>query len=327
MRIFLLGIFISSMFAFSSNAWAVPDFSSQKLAVFYGHDAPDSDYSAVVSLALEANDKLYPYCSGVLIRENVVLTAAHCLQNEENFDFQMLYNNRKIHVTVGQHIDSKFNTPFYDIQRFVIHPDYSNHHHDIAVVFLNHIVPPQEAQTIDIYSDNTRFKAFAQNHQTVEFIGFGTDENNHSGSRLVIEGTVSSYCPNAVNDCGYTVLDTEVIAFPKGSFVHEISSGGPCHGDSGGPVVIKNNTGSHLLGIVSYGDDECSRYSVSTSAADHIDWILSEIDGDDENVSHDDCSAVPMQNKNNSPLMPLIFMTFWIGLMKKFKLSVANNPH
>ncbi|MBQ9394312.1 MAG: trypsin-like serine protease [Proteobacteria bacterium] len=322
MRFIQLGIFLFIL-GFAPHAYANPEFGVQKQAVINGHAASDSVYSAVVSLAIESGDMLYSYCSGVLIRKNIVLTAAHCLENEDGFDFEHFYHAGKIRVALGQHVVSKLDTSSYGIDHFIAHPDFYRNHHDLALVFLDNDVPTTKAEPVDVYSDNSRLRAFATNHQAVEFVGFGMDEQDNSGNRLRVDSAVNAYCPNAVNDCSFTVLSKEKVAIPPGSLLHEIQSGGPCRGDSGGPVILENNTGLHVLGIVSYGDADCKAYSVSTSVADHIDWIER---GMNEAEPSEGCSASPLrQNSDLDALILLLLLSGVAFLRKKSQLSVANN--
>ena len=46
-----------------------------------------------------------------------------------------------------------------------------------------------------------------------------------------------------------------------------------CHGDSGGPLVCVKGTQPVLYGVTSWGDPECSHFSVFTKVSNYIDWI------------------------------------------------------
>lgn len=327
MRISQFGIFFVIVFGFVPNAFADPELGLHKLAIMNGQVASDSEYSAVVSLAIESGDMLYSYCSGVLIRNNVVLTAAHCMENEDGFDFEQFYRAGKIRVAMGTHIDSRFNTSSYGITHIVAHPEYYQNHHDLALVFLDSEVPITEAEPIDVYMDKTRLRSFAMNRQSVDFVGYGMDEDDNGGNRQKVGGEISAYCPNAVNDCGVTVASKEYVSFFPGTILHEIQSGGPCRGDSGAPVILRNNTGLHVIGIVSYGDAECKLYSVSVSVPDHLDWIQREMN-DEEREEGVGCSSLPLRDRwNLSAFILLILLCGLSFFRKKNQLSIANNCH
>lgn len=56
---------------------------------------------------------------------------------------------------------------------------------------------------------------------------------------------------------------------------------GPCLGDSGIPIMFRNNLQWHQEGIISYARDEgfCEADNIvlSTRVIDYIDWIVSKL--------------------------------------------------
>ena len=44
-------------------------------------------------------------------------------------------------------------------------------------------------------------------------------------------------------------------------------------GDSGGPLIIKENNLFYQVGVVSYGNSNCDGVGVYTNVASYLDWI------------------------------------------------------
>ncbi len=91
---------------------------------------------------------------------------------------------------------------------------------------------------------------------TINFAGFGDDENANSGVKLQVDGTLGGLgcsvagCPDA-GDAATMISYAQLTS-------------GPCFGDSGGPAFVFRGSGTYVGGITSYGDNNCSLYGVST---------------------------------------------------------------
>lgn len=243
-------------------------------------DAPHHD--AVVSLHELTKDgnSVYvgPFCTGTLIAEDVVLTAAHCLNTGTGPKVRTLKPSL-LAIYVGDEPAVDIIDHLYLTTETLIHPDFNPYSltDDIALVRLGVVVTepvtPVEALpaaagfvTADIGTD-------------LNFAGFGVDEGGVSGVKMQGDWPLGGLgC--TVNGCPGAGDTATQISYTQGN-------GGPCFGDSGGPAFIDRAGTWYVGGITSYGDADCLVYGVSTRADAYETFI-----GDFTNTTPPpDCSA------------------------------------
>jgi len=226
----------------------------------YNGSPPDEPmHDAVVGLHFYDAPNVYvsPFCSGTLIAEDVVLTAAHCLDEAGDYapDFQTMSPDNLL-IYLGDEPAVDILDHLYVVTETLIHPDYDRFQlfNDIGLVRLEAV--PTEAAPVPALPASLGFTS-ADIGATVNFAGFGDDEYGGSGVKLQVDGTVGGLgcdvpgCPDAGD------ADTQI------SYEQNVELGGPCFGDSGGPAFIDRG-GPYVGGITSYGDANCLVYGVST---------------------------------------------------------------
>ena len=218
----------------------------------YGGDAPDQAYhDAVVSLHTLARGgrSVYvsPFCSGTLITEDVVITAAHCLSGT---------GTNKVAIYVGDEPAVDITSHLYTVDEIWVHPSYDSRAltDDIALVRLS--TPITEAVTPVPYLDSSVALTSADLGATINFAGFGVTETGTSGVKMQVDGTLDAF------GCGVSGCPDSGDTATQISYLQPTS--GPCSGDSGGPAFITRTSGTYVAGLTSYGDSGCTIYGVST---------------------------------------------------------------
>lgn len=221
---------------------------------------------------LHSNEKsIYQaqFCSGVLIDDTWVLTAAHCVEGKSAGDMD---------VAVGAYDLNAFTGSRISVKSIRIHPQYENvtMRNDIALLKLSQ---PSSVSTITLYSgvsnDNVAPSLLGI---MLTAIGWGLADGTvdwYYPSRLRqvnLPVVADSYC----NDIyGVTLVASQLCAgYPAGKDV--------CNGDSGSPVVAKIDGAWVHAGLVSSGSS-CEYYNgwygVYTRTSEHIKFITSYVPG------------------------------------------------
>jgi hypothetical protein len=205
-------------------------------AVIDGTSDTANKYANVGVLQLNVEGKWFDFCSGTLVRADVVLTAAHCTDFlvEEGPDG---FGPDDLRIS----FDPEGDAPYYSVDHIVVHPGwltagpcFGNSKHaclappaeDIALVFLDESVAGVTPAPIaeEGYLDTLDLK-----NETFTVVGYGTDE--------FITGSGASPKAITVFDGIRSYRDVTAIsgqdAFPD-RFLK--ITAGVCFGDSGGPL-------------------------------------------------------------------------------------------
>lgn len=214
-----------------------------------GDPAPTCAFQSVAFLDLEVSAADHYFCSGTLIRPNVVLTAGHCVTPPGvpgHHSMKVTFPGRSVVTSTQQ----------------IVHPQYSptgtpTGGIDVALVFLpqplNDLVPVPLASSLP----SSDAEAFAY--------GYGYDgrakDGNGSLGRLLV-GTLK-------------ILSTGIAIIAQ---AQTQKSQETCEGDSGGPLIFN----AALIGVLSGGNatgDRCDdgTDSAYTSISAALPWINSSL--------------------------------------------------
>ena len=253
-------------------------------------DAPE--HQAVVSLHVLEYPNVYvaPFCSGTLIAEDVVITAAHCLDDAGGGGQFVTTPPENLAIYIGDEPAVDILDHLYFVTETLIHPSYDRLglYNDIGLIRLE--TPAVEAAPVPHLPASEGFTS-GDIGALINFAGFGDDENGASGVRLQVDGTLGGLgcdvpgCPDA-GDVATMV-----------SYEQNYTIGGPCFGDSGGPLFIDRAGTAYVGGLTSYGDANCAIYGVSTRADAFDAWITDFIA--DEPPACDYTGTVSSSNKND----------------------------
>ena len=228
-------------------------------------------------------------CGGSLLSLTTVITAAHCLHSNG-----VQYLPSQVTVTVGDH---NRNLPeFTEIQvgakRVITHPEYGYFYsNDIAMIVLESSLDSLNPMAPIIYKPlflplSSGDGMYAEG-TSVTVTGWGETEVEDTATILQkVETPIASteecleYWKQKTNmELDFLSTDSWVCTGKPPNTAHAY------FGDSGGPVVVGNEDGTHtLVGIVSFGPPfpEPDMYVVNTKILHYLDWIKENLEREDE---------------------------------------------
>jgi trypsin len=222
----------------------------------------------------------YVGCTGVLIHENLVLTAGHCASGIS-------------HVLLGSTDWYQDEGSFHEVRRTYKYGDVYDGI-DIALLILEENVPYEPRMLVtDCIRDQ-----YLKDGAEVSVVGYGNTRANGNGSTSKLNEGITFITDH---DCSsdriagiYTGCNPQVS--PGG----ELAAGGngvdACFGDSGGPLYLLTEQGDFLAGITSRAlagapSNEPCYYGGIYGRPDYIiDWIENRAD---VTLARPQCNAAP----------------------------------
>jgi MYXO-CTERM domain-containing protein len=258
----LLASTLSSLLAFAPSGHLTPP---PQIAEIWGGE-PVSDPEHIETVYLRIGTYV---CSGTLISERVILTAAHCLdQNPAPED---------ICIMLGQsaHASSCWgaqgDTTAID---YGLHPDYCEDCDEDAMD-IGYILTSGPIVGIDypkIITDQDEYDALMGEDEAITLVGYGEDESGEAdGKKRWVETKIRSFIDSA----------KEFLAGGSGKDT--------CLGDSGGPAFARAADGSlRLVGVTSRGFPECGEGGIYTAPLPAMCWVEEQTN---QSLLPEDCKS------------------------------------
>lgn len=223
-------------------------------------------------------------CTGSLIKENVVLTAGHCIETTAS-------NLLVVFDLNFEAVDKKNMNVLRKVTSVRVHPEYIDDDavtmgwNDIAVIEFEGALP-EGYKPIEFLKS----RSLIARGTTVQVAGFGAREveeeevtkrdrkfrKDLDSGEVVCHDEKLTYCFR-LNFMGSEILRTTSVQIEgfteKELRLNESKGHGTCVGDSGGPLLFQSEGTYFLVAVTSRGSLFCDGPAVYTNALEYLDWI------------------------------------------------------
>lgn len=296
-----IAVLLLSVFVVSCTSEQNPvSLNNNQNGIMGGTLAADTD-SPVRSVVAIVDAKDGSSCTGTLIAENIVLTAAHCVKGINTRSLQIVFHKDMNWVLSSKEPDI--------IQMYVRRVTSSVYHDDYVDESTEQAKPkdnvlegsfdigllkfkgslPEGYKPIEILTDDS----WVDTKQEIQLFGYGVHEINLTDinpklipnlDELIETGEI--VCDDQLLHCSSVEMFADgalrkaiapIQGFTENEFVLNESAQGTCAGDSGGPAFIEKDSKFYLYGVTSRGGGLCNDYGVYGNISYLNSWIQDNI--------------------------------------------------
>lgn len=236
--------------------------ASRNPRIFNGNRLPAHLIRVIGHIVIRRINGIYGRCTGTLISQNVLLTAAHCFANPSSLaGSYVLVGERTTNLQLGSPAANR-----YTIAAVYAHSWYNGQdfRHDIALVYLNRLVHPAHGEPVSMeYAPVVGLPVYAA--------GYGVHEKGTGNLE-------PEYARMTVNHCSFDFNDSFHVCY-RSPFQNT------CSGDSGRPILSYQNGRYYVVGVIAgawAGNGFCSDVELeyATRISTFFPWITNVLSGD-----------------------------------------------
>ena len=285
---------VGGVVACSSGKDEKNEFAKDSQSAVIGGIDVQSTY-AIASFTVGIYDQKNNFiCTGSLISENKVLTAAHCIETTASNLFIVFDLNFDALKTKNAEV-------LRQAKEVYVHPGYDKGRdessagtldtNDIAVIEFEGVLP-KTYKPIEFLKDESLLKRGTP----VQVAGFGANQveeeevtkrdrhfkKDFANGDVICTDEELTYCFR-LDFLGSETLRTASVQIQgfseKEIRLSETKGQGTCVGDSGGPLLFKSESSYFLVGVTSRGSMACDGPAIYTNALEYLEWIQSPASG------------------------------------------------
>ena len=247
-----------------------------------GSDCDISEYPwHAATWGLQENGN-YEMCGAAIINQYWVVTAAHCVYgNEPN----------TITVRVGSTNNFANDGIAYLVDEIIIHPNYSNDNEEPELAYMSHDIAlvkiienssfefNEVVQPISLITETEVMIGSQEEDVMATITGWGQDSSGNTTNLKFIELPIISNTTAiglTENNTGFSG-NWNSYSIDESMICVQNIEGGPCFGDSGGPLIVRNNNDTEwmLAGVFTKLGLPCgsAKPSVFIKISHVQDWI------------------------------------------------------
>jgi MYXO-CTERM domain-containing protein len=231
--------------------------ASTQAPILGGVQAQAGQYPTVVAVLI--NNGFGGLCTGTLVAPDIVLTAAHCVSPAVLGMFDPSLNTQAA-VTAATSV------AFVQAAMTIPHPGFNANalgDNDIGIIKLVTPVTDRAPTPMNFNHDD------APPGIVVTMVGYGESQAGNqqsAGTEFVLQQKTTVPCAQLPQ---FGVSDNNVLCWPQ------TDGTGKCEGDSGGPSFLTISGVVKVVGVTSFGDQNCAMGGIDTRPDAEKDWVIS----------------------------------------------------